>query len=109
LIGWRTILKLQDERFPSWKTKLPNTLYCCGLAGEAGEVCGVVTHLEGGGTNNRKYTKAMVLHQCADTYVQIVLLLAKYDFSEKDFEEELERTFKELADRNIAYKRGITE
>lgn len=86
---WKQILKLQDGFYPGWRTILPRTLFTTGLAGETGEVCGTVTHLDGGGTNNRKYNEGMVLHQCVDVYVQLVLLLERSGFSEADFLKEL--------------------
>jgi hypothetical protein len=86
---WKIITEFQDKFYPNWKTpEKPRLLFATALAGEAGEVCGTITHLDGGGTNNRKYTEDMVLHQCVDTYVQLVLLLAKSGFSATDFEKE---------------------
>lgn len=86
---WETILNLQDQFYPKWRSSLPRTLFSTGLAGEVGEVCGTVTHLDGGGTNLRKYNEQAVLHQCVDVYVQMVLLLEKSGFNEKDFLTEL--------------------
>lgn len=88
LEDWKRIFDLQDKFYPNWRTELPHTLYGVGLAGEVGEVCGTITHLEGGGTNNRQYTKENVLHQCVDVYIQIILLLEHYGFSSEDFKKE---------------------
>lgn len=86
---WKRIHILQDQFYPNWLEKCPHTLYASGLAGELGEVCSTVTHLEGGGTNLKAYNRGQVLHQCADTYVQMVLLLIHYGFTFKDFQREL--------------------
>lgn len=76
---------------------MPRTLFASGLAGEVGEVCGTVTHLDGGGTNMKEYSEKQVLHQCVDTYVQLVLLLERSGFNEIDFLTELSNVvFKEL-------------
>lgn len=94
--GWKEIIEYQDKYYPGWMINKPITLYSTALAGEAGEVCGVITHLEGGGTNNRKYTKEMVLHQCVDTYNQMILLLARYGFTPEQFSNEFDSVLLEL-------------
>ena len=97
---WDRILELQDGFYPDWRTKLPRTLFASGLAGETGEVCGTVTHLDGGGTNTKKYSRKQILHQCVDVYVQTVLLLEKSGFSELDFLRELSHVvYSELPSR----------
>jgi len=87
--SWKEILEFQEQFYPNWKNEKPKLLYSTALAGEIGEVCGVVTHLEGGGTNNRGYSAFQMLHQCVDSYIQLVLLIARYGFTEKDFDAEL--------------------
>lgn len=105
---WETIHNLQDKFYPGWLKKLPHTLYSSGLAGEIGEVCSTVTHLEGGGTNNRMYQKGQVLHQCIDSYVQLVLLLIHYGFTADDFQREFNHILgKELPGRLIARQNGV--
>lgn len=94
--GWNEIIEFQNKRYPGWMKNKPTLLYATALAGEAGEVCGVITHLEGGGTNNREYTKEMVLHQCVDTYNQMILLLARYGFTPKQFSNEFDNVLQEL-------------
>lgn len=104
-LKWKRILEFQDRFYPTWRTNdKPILLFSTALAGEVGEVCGVVTHIEGGGTNGRKYTKDMVLHQCVDSYVQLVLLLAKYGFTAYDFDTEFWRVMEELNDRCTAWE-----
>jgi len=88
------IKAFQDLFYPNWRIKKPKLLFSTALAGEIGEVCGVITHLEGGGTNLKKYNKKQVLHQCIDSYIQLVLLLARYGFSSEDFETEFWRVIK---------------
>lgn len=99
MIGWKKIVEFQEKFYPGWMTNKSKLLYGIALAGEAGEVCGVITHLEGGGTNLREYTNEMVLHQCVDTYIQIVLLLARYGFTPKHFSDEFNAVMKELYHR----------
>jgi len=94
--GWNEIIEYQNKYYPGWMKNKSITLYSTALAGEAGEVCGIITHLEGGGTNNRKYTKEMVLHQCVDTYNQMILLLARYGFTPEQFSNEFDSVLQEL-------------
>lgn len=96
MIGWKEILDYQEKYYPGWMVNKQKLLFSTALAGEAGEVCGVITHIEGGGTNNRKYTNEMVLHQCVDTYIQLVLLLARYGFTQEQFSNEFDVVMKEL-------------
>lgn len=91
IMDWQIIFALQDKFYPNWRTKLSHTLYSTALCGEVGEICSTITHLEGGGTNNRKYTKESILHQCVDSWIQIVLLLGHYGFSSSEFLAEYER------------------
>ena len=95
-LGWKEILEHQRQRYPDWMTEMTKELLATALAGECGEVCGVVTHLEGGGTNLEEYNKEMVLHQCVDTYIQMVLLLARYGFGPDQFVTEFDATMVEL-------------
>jgi hypothetical protein len=96
LVGFNWIKAYQDRFYPGWLENKPRLLYSTGLAGEVGEVCGVVTHLDGGGTNNKKYTKEMLLHQCVDAYIQLILLIQKSGFSHTDFLLEFEQVKFEL-------------
>jgi len=105
MYGWNWIMKFQDRFYPGWRTEKPRLLFSNALAGEAGEVCGVITHLEGGGTNNEKYTEEMMLAECVDTYVQLMLLVARSGFSEKDFEAKFQETTIELLGR-LSVKNG---
>ncbi|MFZ7137839.1 MAG: MazG-like family protein [archaeon] len=93
-LTFKKVTDFQDLFYPKWRENKSVLLYANALAGEVGEVCGVIAHLEGGGTNNRNYRKDMVLHQCVDTYVQIILLLERYGFTAKDFM----REFNEILD-----------
>jgi len=85
---------LQDRIYPDWKKTKPRTLLSTALVGEIGELCGIVTHLEGGGTNLKKYNRKQILHECADSYVMLVLLMASYDFSEDEFKKALSQLIK---------------
>jgi len=82
---WQEILDIQNKLYPEWRSKKPRLLYSTALAGELGELCGVITHLDGGGTNLQKYTEAMILEEAADTYIQLVLLLEKSGFDIRHF------------------------
>jgi len=85
LVGFDWIRDFQDKFYPGWLENKPRLLYSTALAGEVGEVCGVITHLDGGGTNNKKYTNELLLHQCVDAYIQLVLLIQRSGFSHNDF------------------------
>lgn len=104
---WKMITDFQEAFYPNWKTEKPKLLFVTGLAGEVGEVCGVATHLEGGGTNQRKYDEKHLLHQCVDAYVQLVLLLARYGFSSSDFESEFQYVLKVELQNRLKAKRGV--
>lgn len=86
---WNEILHLQERFYPNWRTQKPRLLYSTALAGEVGELCGTITHLDGGGTNNQKYTEDMILEEAADTFIQLVLLLERSGFSSVDFNDAL--------------------
>jgi len=105
--AWKRIIQLQNQFYPNWRTELPRTLYSTALAGEVGEVCGTVTHLDGGGTNNRKYSPKKVLHQAVDSYVQIVLLLERSGFTEKDFKKELDFVVSKELPSRLNVKLGL--
>jgi len=96
---WVQIIDFQDEFYPNWRTEKPRLLFSNALAGEVGELCGVITHLDGGGTNNIKYTDDMILEESVDTYIQLVLLLARSGFQQIDFERAYKRKFSKLRDR----------
>ena len=105
MTNWKRILDFQDQFYPKWKTHKPILLFSTALAGELGELCGVVTHLEGGGTNNSKYNREMVLEEGVDTYIQLVLLLARYGYNEDDFIRGFEDKFQDLL-RRLKIKRS---
>ena len=96
---WPMIIDFQDKFYPGWMENLPRLLYSNALAGEVGELCGVITHLDGGGTNNNKYTDYMILEEAVDTYIQLVLLLARSGFEQIDFEVAYRAKFEKLRDR----------
>ena len=108
MLGWRNILEFQDEFYPGWMENKPRLLFSTALAGEAGEVCGVITHLDGGGTNNKKYTEQMVLEECIDTYIQLVLLIARSGFTWKQVNDEFHKVMDELNGR-LEQKRSIVQ
>ena len=82
---WNQILHLQDRFYPSWRSNLPRTLYSTALAGEVGELCGIITHLDGGGTNNQKYDNSMILEEAVDSFIQLILLIERSGFNYGDF------------------------
>jgi len=109
MMHWRSILNIQEATYPDWRNKKPRLLYSTALAGECGELCGVVTHLEGGGTNLLKYTEKMILEEAADVWIQLVLLLARSGFSKVDFENALSTKLSELRKRLEEKKSKIVQ
>ena len=103
---WVQITDFQDEFYPGWMENLPRLLYSNALAGEVGELCGVITHLDGGGTNNTKYNDDMILEESVDTYIQLVLLLARSGFDQIDFERAYKKKFSKLKDRLASRNNG---
>ena len=107
MLGWKEIIEFQDKFYPDWRKK-PRLLFSNALAGECGEVCGVITHLEGGGTNLQEYSNKQVLEECADLYIQLVLLIAMSGFTRGDFENQFWKTMIELNGRlNKKHKRKM--
>ena len=104
---WVQITDFQNEFYPGWRTEKPRLLFSNALAGEVGELCGVITHLDGGGTNNNKYTNDMILEEAVDTYIQLVLLLARSGFEQIDFERAYTIKFSKLRARLWARKESI--
>jgi NTP pyrophosphatase (non-canonical NTP hydrolase) len=96
---WNEIVSLQGRLFPLWKTRTPRLLYSTALAGESGELCGVITHLEGGGTNAIRYTEAMILEEASDVFIQLVLLLEKSGFNHVDLEQAIKEKLNVLHER----------
>ena len=104
---WDQITDFQDEFYPGWMENLPRLLYSNALAGEVGELCGVITHLDGGGTNNDKYTDDMLLEEAVDVYIQLILLLARSGFKQIDFERAYRAKFLKLRERLFIKRESI--
>ena len=108
MLGWIDIIDFQGKFYPNWKQKA-RTLFSTALAGEVGEYCGVITHLDGGGTNDNEYTEKMGLEEAVDTYIQLVLLVARSGFTEDDFEDmflwKMNKLYERLASRTSKEQR----
>jgi len=83
---WKEIVEFNDKYFPDWRTR--ELIFCSNaMAGEVGEVCGLIKRLYGGGTNKSKPkpSKGNVAIECIDMFVYMVLLLEMMGVTREDF------------------------
>jgi hypothetical protein len=101
-IQWDRILELQDEMHPGWRNGKPRTLYTTGLTSEVGEICDVVTHMDGGGSqvlDPKRWNNLKLLNGIMDTIVMLVLVAEKSDLTAADLDKEWHIVESELIDR----------
>jgi len=87
---WQAIVDFNDKYFPDWRDR-ELLLYSNALAGEAGELCNVVTKMFGGGTNvERQWAKGKLTYnariEVVDVFIQLVLFLASQGLDADHFE-----------------------
>jgi NTP pyrophosphatase (non-canonical NTP hydrolase) len=75
---WGEILDFNNEFFPNWR-KIDEIFYSNALAGEVGEVCGVVKARAGGGTNSKgkDLSAHALMTEMADVFIYLTLLAEK--------------------------------
>ena len=98
---WKRVTDWNDEFFPDWRSRKP-IYYSNALAGECGEVCNSVKHLEGGGTHIQPSSssyRTQMLEECIDVYIYMVLLLESQGYTEEDFERAFSLKINEITSR----------
>jgi len=85
---WKEIIEFNDKYFPNWRENKELIFFSNALAGEVGEVCGLVKRLYGGGTNKSKPrpSKGNVAMECVDVFVYMVLLLESLGIDREMFQ-----------------------
>lgn len=71
---WDEILKFNNMYFPGWRGT-SEIFYSNALAGEVGEVCNMIKHRAGGGTNKSKPSSYMLMDEIADVFIYLELLV----------------------------------
>lgn len=75
---WSKILNFNNEYFPGWRN-IDEIYYSNALAGEVGELCNMVKHRVGGGTNRSGPQPGGMdlVFECADIFIYLSLLLER--------------------------------
>jgi hypothetical protein len=75
---WSNILNFNNKYFPGWRN-VDEIYYSNALAGEVGELCNMVKHRAGGGTNHSKPKPGGmdIVFECADIFIYLSLLLER--------------------------------
>ena len=97
---WDKILKFNNKYFMGWRLTEP-IFYSNAIAGETGELCGLIKKIYGGGTNNRtmKVTKKDLAFEIVDIWIYSILLLELMGISKKDFMKFFDEKIKMLYER----------
>lgn len=74
--AWDEIIKFNETYFPGWRG-INEIYYSNALAGEVGEVCNMVKHRVGGGTNKSKPSDHELMDELADVFIYLELLVEK--------------------------------
>lgn len=71
---WDEIIKFNDQYFPGWRMNREPIFFSNALAGEVGEVCGIIKRFYGGGTNNRTMPRpTAIIEEAVDVFIYLVL------------------------------------
>jgi NTP pyrophosphatase (non-canonical NTP hydrolase) len=71
---WHKLNQFQIKYFPGWRAT-SEVYYSNALAGECGEVCNMVKHRAGGGTNKNNPSDYKLLRELADVFIYLFLLV----------------------------------
>jgi len=83
---WNKVIKFNDKYFPGWR-EIPLVYYSNALAGETGELCNLVKHALGGGTNKRKVSPREFALEASDILIYLILFLERAGITKEKFEE----------------------
>lgn len=81
---WEDVIKFNDKHFPNWRDIIL-VYYSNALAGEVGEVCNLVKHKVGGGTNNDNPSEEKIIEELVDVNIYLILLAERLGFDHKKF------------------------
>ena len=82
---WIEIIDFNDKYFPGWRDE-HEIYYSNALAGEVGELCNMVKHRAGGGTNKSTPDDYELIEECADVFIYLSLLIGSKRVSSLEFE-----------------------
>jgi NTP pyrophosphatase (non-canonical NTP hydrolase) len=74
---WDEVLTFNCIHFPFFRD-VDEIYYSNAIAGEVGELCNMIKHRAGGGTNKKKPSNHDVMLEIADIFIYIELLIEKY-------------------------------
>lgn len=95
---WDVILEFNDKHFPDWRSRSP-MYYSNAMAGEVGEICNLTKRIEGGGTNDKAFSKGDLVEECADVLIYMTLLLDSMMIDEDAFQSWFDSKIKILYQR----------
>ena len=85
---WDEIIKFNDQYFPGWRLNKEPIFFSNALAGEVGEVCGIIKRFYGGGTNNRTMPRPTeIIEEAVDVFIYLVLFAEAMTCNEDMFDE----------------------
>ncbi len=88
------IKQFNETYFPGWWNH-PLVNFSNALAGETGEVCGVVKALLGGGTKKKPVTVDDIARELVDVFIYLILFAQRLGLGPEDFKEMI---FKKIYD-----------
>jgi len=83
---WKRIIEFNDKYFPGWRENKELIFFSNAIAGEVGELCGLVKRLYGGGTNKHPpVTRCDLVFEIIDYMIYSILFLELLGISEDSF------------------------
>lgn len=95
---WNAIVEFNNEYFPNWR-RTPEIFLSNALAGEAGELCNVIKHRAGGGTNRRYEPRSRIAEELVDVLIYLVLMAETHEYDFNEFEKAVRAKLEENAKR----------
>ena len=106
---WQKIINFNDKYFPMWRGT-PLVYYSNALAGEVGELCNLVKHALGGGTNKSKLFKVEpedFALEVSDILIYLVIFLECAGITKEKFKEIFNRKMRINEIRMNETKEGL--
>jgi len=84
---WNEIIEFNDKYFPGWRENKEPIFFSNALAGEVGEVCGIIKRFYGGGTQNKPMpTPTEIMEEAVDVFIYLVLFSECMTCDEENFD-----------------------
>ena len=84
---WKRIIEFNDKYFPGWRKNKELIFFSNAIAGEVGELCGLVKRLYGGGTNKHPpISQSDLVFEVVDIMIYCILFLESLGISEDSFQ-----------------------